>query len=262
MYEIFLSKIKNRSIFLFFLTFFSLLFSTLISTGSGEIGGILVLALTLVPLVQITTKLLEIEANISLRLRKNNIFSRHKEFIIDYFAIFFGAILASYVSYLLYPNIFVPQIQAIDQIKAEVLANAYIIYPSSFVFYILINNIKVLILFFLFSFIFGAGAIYELLWNASIVGVFLGLKANGISGDIIYKYLFYPLISLLMLLPHGILEFLAYFLAALAGGIFSISLVKNLSKEDLEIIISDSILLFLLAIVTLVAAAFIEAYIM
>lgn len=260
MYELFLSKIRNIPLFLFLLTFFSFLFSATISKNSGNLGGILVLTLTMIPLIQITTKLIEREANISLTIKRKNIFYRHKDFIINYFAIFFGAVLASYISYLLYPNIFYPQIDAIHEIKSEILARASAIDKKAFAFYILINNIKVLLLFFLFSFIFGAGAIYELLWNSSIIGVFLGLKVQEISGDFFYKYITYPLYSLILLLPHGILEFLAYFLAALAGGIFSMSIIKNLKKEELEIILSDSIFLLIFSIVLLVTAAFIEAF--
>ena len=265
MYDILIEKIRYNYFILFFLIISIIVFSTLLSIKSGSYGGILIIAISLVPLVQIYNKLIEKDEKISEKIKsKQNMFLRYKEYFIISFIIFFASIIGFYIGYIINYNLFYPQIQAIEDIRKNVIALSYghAIDTNSFFTYILYNNMTVLLLFFAFSIIFGAGSIYLLLWNASIVGVFLGLKASEyMSNNIVYKFILTPTIGLLEILPHGILEFLGYFLAALAGNILSIAFIKNLDKKTLETILSDSLALFVLAILFIFIAALIEAYI-
>jgi uncharacterized membrane protein SpoIIM required for sporulation len=120
---------------------------------------------------------------------------------------------------------------------------------------ILENNLRVLILCILFSFIYGSGAIFILTWNASVVGVAIGgivRHAVGLSG-----------ISIgLSYLVHGLPEVAAYFLGALAGGIISIAVTNHeyRSKEFRHIVV-DSIDLVVASVLVLVAAGLIEVYV-
>ncbi|MGC9133022.1 MAG: stage II sporulation protein M [Nanopusillaceae archaeon] len=265
MYDILIEKIKYNPWILFIITFFTVIFATLLSLKSGSYGGILVIALSLVPLVQIYNKLIEKDEKIAEKIKlKKNIFYRYKDYFLASFIIFFASIFGFYISYLMNYSLFYPQLQAIGDIRMHVLALSYgqIISTNKLFTYILFNNMTVLLLFFSFSIIFGAGAIYLLLWNSSIIGVFLGLKATEINTtNIFYKYIFYPFLSLSEMLPHGLLEFLGYFLAALSGNILSMAFIKGLDKETLENILSDSLALFVLSILFIFIAAVIEAYI-
>ncbi len=265
MYDILIEKIRYNYLILFFLSIVIIVFSTLLSLKSGPYGGILIIAISLVPFVQIYNKIIEKDEMLSEKIKsKKNIFLRYKDYFTISFIIFFASIIGFYISYLINHNLFYPQIQAIESIRRDIIALSYAnaINTNSFFTYILYNNMMVLLLFFAFSIIFGAGAIYLLLWNASIIGVFLGLKASEyMSNNIIYKYILVPAISLIEILPHGILEFLGYFLAALAGNILSIAFIKNLDRESLENILSDSLALFVLSILFIFIAAVIEAYI-
>lgn len=114
---------------------------------------------------------------------------------------------------------------------------------------ILINNTSVLTVAVLFSFLFGAGAIFLISWNASIVGVWIGksvLASNHLK--------FFGLI------PHGIPEFIGYFLGAIAGGLISIALSKKRHfTHEIERIATDSFLLLVAAFISLVFGAAIEA---
>ncbi|MEM0475859.1 MAG: stage II sporulation protein M, partial [Candidatus Norongarragalinales archaeon] len=76
---------------------------------------------------------------------------------------------------------------------------------------IFIHNLEVLLLILAFSLLYGAGAIFVLIWNASIIGVFLGKIARTAEIGA----------GVLGILPHGVFELLAYTTAALAGGILS-----------------------------------------
>lgn len=267
MYEIILKYKRYKRIIIFLITFFFILISLLFSR-SFFYGGILVIALSIVPLSQITSKLIENEEKIEERFLSNkNIFIRHKDFIIDYFVIFFSSLIAFYIGYLLFPNIFYPQIQAINNLKQEVSSlNNYSgasIDSNALFSFIILNNLKILILFYVFSFLYGAGSIYLLLWNSSIIGVYIGMNVYELNTkDILYKYLIYPLILSIQIFPHGIIEFFAYFLSALSGGIFShIFFIKNKNRKVIEQIASDSLLLFMFSILFLFIAALVEAYI-
>ncbi|MCR4369123.1 MAG: stage II sporulation protein M [archaeon] len=114
------------------------------------------------------------------------------------------------------------------------------------------NNLWVLVLAIIFSFIWGAGALFLLGWQASVIGYFIGLEITS-------KSLEAGLLRAISFLPHGIPEIMAYFIAALAGGIISVAISKQKFKpHEIRIVLVDTVLLLLLAAVTLLIGAFIE----
>ncbi|MFH1711027.1 MAG: stage II sporulation protein M [Nanoarchaeota archaeon] len=121
-------------------------------------------------------------------------------------------------------------------------------------FMIFVNNIYVLIFTIVFSLIFGAGAIFILAWNASVIAAAIGIFSRSDLGNL-------PLgISRYMI--HGIPEILAYFIAFLAGGIISMAITKHdTHKERFWNILQDSLNLVIIAIVILLLAALIEVYV-
>ncbi len=118
---------------------------------------------------------------------------------------------------------------------------------------ILVNNISVMIIVLFGSLFFGAGAIFILVWNASVVGAAIGMFS---------KDLMRMPIGILRYLIHGIPEISAYFVAALAGGIVSVAIVrKDLKGERMWIILEDAIILLIIGFLILIASAFIEVYV-
>lgn len=118
---------------------------------------------------------------------------------------------------------------------------------------ILSNNFNVLILVLVFSFIFGAGAIFILAWNASVIASAIGIFAKSPRG--LHK-------GLLRYLFHGLPEMAAYFVAALAGGIISIAVIRHeFGKERFWHVLQDSLDLIILALVILIIAAFLEVFV-
>ncbi len=119
---------------------------------------------------------------------------------------------------------------------------------------ILENNIYVMIFTLLFSLIFGAGAIFVLVWNASVIAAAVGIFTKYKVGEI-------PL-GLLRYMIHGFPEIAAYFVTALAGGIFGVGILRHgwKSKKTLRVMENVVILLFI-AILILILAAVIEVYI-
>ena len=119
---------------------------------------------------------------------------------------------------------------------------------------ILSNNFYVLLFSLLFSFLFGAGAIFILAWNASVIAAAIGIFAkSSISG--------LPL-GFLRYFTHGIPEIASYFIVALAGGIIGTSIIKHeFGHEKFWHVLQDSLDLIILALVVLIVAAFIEVFV-
>ena len=115
------------------------------------------------------------------------------------------------------------------------------------------NNVYVLIFTLLFSLAFGAGAIFILVWNASVIAAAVGIFAK-------QELINLPM-GLLRYSIHGIPEIGAYFLGALAGGIVSVAVIrKDLHGEGTWKILQDSLVLVIIAVVVLFVAALMEAY--
>jgi len=121
-------------------------------------------------------------------------------------------------------------------------------------FSILTNNVFVMIFVLVFSLAFGAGAIFILAWNASVIGAAIGIFTNATLNKIH--------IGLVRYMVHGIPEIAAYFVAALAGGILSVAIIKHeFGKPEFSKVLQDSITMLLLAILILIIAAFIEVFV-
>jgi len=116
------------------------------------------------------------------------------------------------------------------------------------------NNIYVLIFTLVFSLLFGAGAIFILAWNASVISAAIGIFSESNLANL-------PL-GLMRYMIHGIPEIGSYFSGALAGGIISIAVIRHdIHSEKFWVILQDSLNLVILAVVLLFIAALIEVFI-
>ena len=113
------------------------------------------------------------------------------------------------------------------------------------------NNMKVLIVGLFLAFVFGAGAIFILEWNATLLATLIG-------GAFRHSFDF----SVLRYLVHGIPEVIAYFIAGLAGGIISVAVARHkLGDKEFTHVIKDSLELVLTAVALLAVAALVEVYV-
>jgi len=176
-------------------------------------------------------------------------FEFHKPLIKAYIAYFAGMVLSFSIIFIMLPEwavykIFEDQINEIRLIRGEFLGLG----P----FYsILINNLGVLLITFLFSFLFGAGAVFILAWNASVLATAIGLSAKALGG---LKGL--P-IAMLTYFPHGSFELIAYFIGGIAGSLVSVAFCRK-RVTKLSLVLKDSFYLMSIAIIFLIIAAFIE----
>ncbi len=116
------------------------------------------------------------------------------------------------------------------------------------------NNVYVMIFTLIFSLIFGAGALFILIWNASVIAAAIGIFTKYNLSEIPLGIARYAI--------HGLPEIAAYFITALAGGIFGVGLIRHGVRDKRFLkVLENVIILIFLALIILVFAALIEVYI-
>ena len=234
-----------------------------------EASGILVVTFTVMfsmPFIFYTLKLEE------KRIDENNksisLLNKHRNAIYAFLWLFFGFLVAfSFWNMVLDTPTLNFQVKTYCQINRpgniDSCAAEYGIKQTSFtgnavganrLFMIFTNNIYVLIFTLAFSFIFGAGAIFVLAWNASVIAAAIGIFTKS---DLAYL----P-IGLARYMIHGIPEIASYFIVALAGGLVSVAVIKHeFGKDKFWEVLQDSLNLIVLSIIVLLIAALIEVYV-
>jgi uncharacterized membrane protein SpoIIM required for sporulation len=173
---------------------------------------------------------------------------RNRNIITIFFNFFFGCTLVFFLAYVFLPPaltqyLFKFQVTyQLSDITSGFLGNAF----ST----VLLNNLEILFFVFLLSFIYGVGAIMVIVWNASVLGAFLG---SWVKQGL-------PLIPLFYL-PHTIIEFIAYFLAATAGGLISAFIVHGNIKKYRNLI-PDLVVLLSLSVIYILAGAALESIVL
>jgi len=273
--------LRKHPLFILFITILatigSIIFSYLLFP---EYTSVLAVAFVTIGLVPIIYRIVVVEEEEESQIEKSftTFFARHFNIIQIYIWVFVGVILTFAFVYMVAPGdtklvIFSEQIQAFCVISGECQSNVPLSISgsaSAFAFdackntgvstlgscsfFIFENNIGVTLLTIILSLIYGAGAIFIVVWNASILGVFFGemiLMANHGKG-----------LGLLqgLLIGHGPPELLAYIFAALSGAILSAVVAKNkLAPHEFEKVCEDVAFLILLAICSVAYGAVLEA---
>lgn len=232
--------------------------------------------LACVPLIYTTIKQEE-EAEDS--KKEMVLLKEHSRVLYFLICLFFGFIVAFSAWYVFLPSdmtqsLFSTQIQTINAINARISGTGSFIgvgsisvsgsLTSTELFSkILANNVKVLMFCIFFSFFYGAGAIFILTWNATVISAAIGNFVRNNLGSLTgISYFSVFSIGIFRYMTHGIFEILAYFMGGLAGGIISIAVIRHeLGTKRFFHVLVDSIDLVLLAVGILVLAAFVEVYI-
>ncbi len=201
------------------------------------------------------------------------ILQEHRKILSYLVFMFLGFVVAFSLWFIFLPpstveTLFQTQLHTIMAINNQVTAGAYD--SAGFLSAILTNNIKVLFFCLFFSFFYGAGAIFILTWNATVIasaiGTFvrnnLGVYAQSIGFMKAAGYMHILSLGLLRYMTHGLLEIIAYFIAALAGGLISVAIVRHeVGTPKFKIIMRDALILMGIAAIVILLAALIEVYI-
>lgn len=265
-------------------TFIFVSFGVLVELFLPIRGSIIIF--TMVPLIPLVWQLLleeeqdeerEVEDFKSNKGQLTSVFGhllKHHADIVEVFAFFFlGAALAYTFWFAVLPagpfdllgysvpgsnELFAEQLKEIELIQASVIQGRVATpmggVSGSLFMFLFTHNLQVLGLMVLFSLVYGIGSIYLLLWNASIIGVVVGKKMQAIGPLGVVQ-------GFLALLPHGIFELGAYFLASIAGGLFSMELMKNGLRKPVLFrhVFKVSAALLVVSVLLLAVGAFIEA---
>jgi len=178
-----------------------------------------------------------------------NLLARHRDVIIIFASFFAGIVVAFTLLFLFLPEEFSSKLFQ-DQVTTITLIRGSATFASTF-WKIVANNIGVLTLTFIISFLYGSGAVFILAWNASILGTVLGMTAKSVGG------LSGLPLAILIYFPHGSLEMLAYFIGGVGGGIASAAITRKKTELTPQML-KDSFKLFGLAVILLLLAGIIE----
>ena len=236
--------------------------------GQASLIMVFFTVMACIPIVYNTMKLEEKKDLII--SKESTLLKEHNKAIIFLMFLFGGMTLSFVVWYAFLPinevnSVFDKQIEVIESINNPISGNTYQLIPDFTK--ILFNNLRVLAFAILFAFVYGAGAIFILTWNASVIGAAIGnvvrakiasyasllgfAKAGAYFNTIPISFLCYAI--------HGIPEIIGYFYGGLAGGIISVAITKHHYKsEKFSAILFDASELLIIAIGFLLVAALLE----
>ncbi len=239
----------------------------------GEDASLVIVFLTVLACFPIIYGAIKMEETKDLEFDdKKKLLKEHGKALSFFMFLFLGITLSFAVWYLfMSPNIassvFSVQEKTIASINSPV-SGQFTDTLSTFMD-IFTNNFRVLAFCILFAFLYGVGALFVLVWNASVLGVAIGAFARNIitkaavaTGSVSASNYFGAMsLGVLRYSIHGIPEILAYFIAGLAGGIISIAIIKHdFRSKKFNHVILDSVDLIAISIAVLFVAAIIEVF--
>lgn len=229
-----------------------------------EEASMVMVLLTVVACIPLMYATIKYEEHKDIEIREEKmLIKEHGKALKFFMFLFFGFILAYSIWFILLPettseSIFSTQINTIGQINSRISGGAV---GDGILFKIFFNNLKVLLFAIFFAFFYGAGAIFILTWNASVIGAAIGAFARAKLSGVASYFAILP-ISIARYMTHGTFEILAYFIGGLAGGIISVAIINHdIRSRHFRRIVTDSLDLIFLAIVMLIIAALVEVFI-
>lgn len=247
----------------FVYTFVAIAFSLQLFPQQASILSIAFITIIFMPLFQRLFSIEEKKDRFAATRKSRNLFTRHKPLIYIFAAFFIGVVLATSAVFVFFPSAssaFDIQQETLQRLGAATGSAATDGGFSRFFF----NNTEVMVLVFILSILFGAGAIFILAWNASVIGVYAGVIVKTLANaglPLETAYIYGIPYSLGTIALHGIPEILAYFFAALAGGVLGIGIIREKwSSKEFHLIFKDAVAFFIIAEFLIALAAFLEAF--
>lgn len=122
---------------------------------------------------------------------------------------------------------------------------------------VLARNLTVDLVAFILSIAYGAGAIFLIVYNASIFSSFIVLLIRYLSTTTAHATAIFS-----TMLIHLVPEISGFLLAAIAGGVISKALTRErFGSDKFRNVVKDATVLFLISVVLIVLAAFLEIYV-
>lgn len=245
-------------IFSVVISFASIFIANYIFPGPS-VGQIVTLFIT-VAVTPMFYRLFRVEEGIEKKEAEHRIhekfFERHKETIWLFTLFFLGVFTAIFIFSIVSPEEYVKSTfdaQLTEITRVTSISGSFI--ASDMLELIITNNLRVMGLCFLLSFLIGTGAIVILSWNASILAIYL---ASFVRKGLVEEFI----IRTISLVPHAPVEIAAYFLAGMAGGVFSTGIIREkLFSREFLLVFRDSLILLGLSVLAVIAGGFIEVFV-
>lgn len=189
------------------------------------------------------------------RLTEEKLLERHMDELAIYMTFFLGVTFGFLICDFVFPETFFSvQVQVIEGIRGGSISGNAVV--DSLFERIITNNLWVFFLTFVVSFIFSAGMVFVLVWNASVLGVFIARASGGLAN---------VHMTMLSYLPHGLLEIAAYVLAGISGALLSYQFgyyytTKEYKLETFLRVVKDSFVLIIGGLGCLLVAGIIEVF--
>lgn len=237
-------------------------------TTLSKYSGMLLVTFTVIACLPFMYYIIKLEEGKDLEIDdQGRLVREHGKALSALMWLFFGFIVGFSIGYIILPNHspnnFNAQIEVFCSInrphsydsclKENGLITGNVAGGAGATLSIFANNVSVLIFVLVFSLALGAGAIFILVWNASVIAAAIGMFADSNLSIL-------PL-GILRYMIHGLPEIAAYFIAALGGGIVSVAIIrKDMDRDRKWNILQDAILLIVIALIILLISAVIEVY--
>jgi uncharacterized membrane protein SpoIIM required for sporulation len=250
-------------------TFLCIIFSTqLFGSTYSSVLTIALITIVFVPFFQRLFVLEEKKDERAARMKKcSNFLARHSKSLYVFSVFFLGIITTMSVVAVFMPSythVFELQHKTLSGMSGSIISGHASSPSEKFIMYF-VNNSQVMILVFILSLAFGAGSIFILAWNASVIAVYASyfVQSFVVKGyETTLAFAQGIPIGLGSIALHGVPEMSAYFVGGLAGGILSVGVIreKTMNKE-FKLVLKDSLYLLVLAELLILLAALLEAFI-
>ncbi|MFA6035901.1 MAG: stage II sporulation protein M [Candidatus Micrarchaeia archaeon] len=238
--------------------------------------GMVVLLLTIMPAIPFFLNFIRHEERRHERENDDphhSIFTIYRPLIALYFFYFIGSALSFGFWFSILPeqqanSMFADVMQEYGLLRSSITGNFLSLNAPVFM-HILCQNLLVLSLMMIFSFVYSIGSIFLLTWNAALLGVLIANTVRALLPTVSQQFgiFAFPVAfiggagqALLGIMPHGIFEIGAFFVASLSGGILSVALERGTyRRRAFWNIIYDAAKLFALSLVLVVLGAAIES---
>ncbi len=228
----------------------------------GKDPSMMAVAFIAILLVPTLNKLLAYEENVEIREKKfhfRQLFKDHKDVFEIYIFLFLGIFLTfALLAFILRPDS-VQQMFPRQLSVAGLAGQATGVFGNPYFWSILGNNLLILFVCLVLSFIYGAGAILFIVWNASVWGVIFGYVAKMSAVTVGANPFLHFWTTLVPTLPHLFGEGFAYLIAAIVGGVVSKGVIReDFMSPKFKHIVTDALIFLAMGFALIVISAYIE----
>lgn len=253
--------IKKHGFFIFLLGIFYAILGYGVADyffpGAVSVATLFIVTLALTPSIFV---ILGIEEKIEAKQGTKHFFHNHLDIFRVYICLFFGIFLTFLIAGLFFQNsVFDYQMgfleergdlskQAIEEFREND-------YQRSFtdLFNLITFNVFVVVICFILSIFYGAGALFLIVFNASVFAAFISY---------VFKEISESLNTILLFLIHLVPELSGFLVAAISGGVVSRAIVdEKFASPGFKNVMKDALILLLISLVLIIIAAILEVYV-